>query len=134
MAVEHAHGRGGVDRFRVARVEHELIYHGHMFLQPGIVGDPALPAVGALVDRIEHRAGINGGWVQGVDRQTQDTIGAEICGHALPSCAAIASFVDRLVGGDIDDAGIRRMERDRNDRIGLLAAGGQCQNHTDRRS
>ena len=102
-------------------MEHELIHERDMFLQSDIMRQPMLPAIRTLVDRIPHGTGIDRGRQQRIDRQRRHPACAETW-ESLPGPTAVTGLVDRIVRGDVENIGIRRMERDRDNRLALLLA------------
>ncbi len=119
FGIEGADGRRRVDLFAERRVEDELIHKGDVFLQADIVRQPMLSPVRALIDCVSHRAGVDGGGKLGIDGDGGDSSCAE-AGEFLPEPASVARFVDGVVCRDVENIGIRRMKRNRDDRLAVL--------------
>ena len=103
-------------------MEDDFIDEGHMLFEPDIVREPMLPAVRALVDGIAHCARVDRGREFRVDRQGRHAAGRERL-KLFPGRAAVAGLVHGFVRRDIDDVGVRRMERDRDHRRFARPAG-----------
>ena len=80
-----------------------------------------LAAVRALIDRISHRACIDRGRQERIDRERGDPSFGETR-ESLPGSTAVARFIDGVIRGDVEDIRVCRMERDRDDRLALLLA------------
>jgi hypothetical protein len=61
FADERPDRRGEVDEFGIVGMKDDFVDEGHMLLEPDIVRQPMLAAVGALVDGIPHCAGVDRG-------------------------------------------------------------------------
>src|SRR5574337_1174953 len=92
-----------------------------MFLQSHVMRQPMLASVRTLVDRIPHRTGIDRRREQWVNRERRHPARAETR-KSLPSPTAITGLVNGIIRGHVEDLRVRRMERDRHDRLALLLA------------
>src|SRR5574341_1164619 len=95
-----------------------------MFLEPDVMREPMLPPVRTLVDGISHRSGIDGGRQLRIDSDGRDPSSAET-GKSFPGLPAIPRFIHRVVGGDIENVGVSRMQCDRDDRLAFSFTTGE---------
>ncbi len=82
---------------------------------------PMLPPVRTLVDCVPHRPGIDRSRQQWIDRERRHSARTE-ARETLPSPTPIARFIHRIVRRDVKDIRVRRMQRNRDDRLAVLLA------------